>query len=141
MKWMAPGSLGDMGANRQYTFLMYEQPGQFMAKAMPQQGQPINMQDFVQQNGLQNAVAGQTMVVNTQNAAQLGMGSSMSGMPAMPTGAMGMASGTMTGGMSAQTPGSPNAKAAANAASSMHQKACAAGIASAAVAFWMASMV
>lgn len=63
MSWKGPGSLGEAG-DRQYTFLLYEQPGSFTAQGLPQAGQPINVQQFVKQNGLSKAIAGQTILVN-----------------------------------------------------------------------------
>jgi hypothetical protein len=148
MKWMPPGSLGDMVGNRQYTFLMYKQPSTFIAKGLPPSGQMVNMQDFTEQNGLQKAVAGQTMVINKQNAAQLGMGiaSSMSGMPTMPSNGAGIGMGMgmdmasssgmilMTGGMQMPTAGAPNSKVAVNAASNLHGRVCGAAVASAVMA-------
>jgi len=75
MPWMGPGTMGDSGANRQYTFLLYEQPNAFTGQGMPQMGQPVNVQDFVKANGLQKAVAGQTMVVDTGSGSSSGSGS------------------------------------------------------------------
>jgi hypothetical protein len=109
MPWKGPGTLGENG-QRQYTFLMYEQPGAFNGQGMPQNGQPVNVQDFVKQNGLQKAIAGQTMSVNVGQGTGQGSGNS--------TGGNGGDTGNGGGNGGGNPPAAPPAPAAPAAAPS-----------------------
>lgn len=116
MPWKGPGTMGDMGGKRQYTFLMYSQTGDFQAKGMPQPGQSIDMKQFVQQNGLQPAVAGKTVNVDTSS------------------------NGTKSGsaGAPGETGGPDSIKAATGAAASLRSSIYGAGVVSTVFALGMA---
>lgn len=63
--YKAPGSFGETGDNRQYSFLMYTNPGFQLINQLklPEQGKSFDLQKFQSENGLPDASAGVGMVV------------------------------------------------------------------------------
>ncbi|KAL6153194.1 hypothetical protein ACJBU6_08356 [Exserohilum turcicum] len=73
--YIAPGTLGEKG-NRQYSFLMYQNPGAVEITKLKLQGgnATFNVQQFQADNGLDAAVAGVGMVVKLGGKANCGNG-------------------------------------------------------------------
>ncbi|KAL6705540.1 hypothetical protein ACN47E_006657 [Coniothyrium glycines] len=72
--YKAPGSLGEVGDNRQYSFLMYTNPGlkQINQLKLPAEGENFNVKQFQDDNGLPDADAGVGMVVKLGGTADCG---------------------------------------------------------------------
>jgi hypothetical protein len=65
LDYKAPGAFGETGDNRQYTFLMYIQPGRKRIDnlELPAEGEAFDITKFESDNGLKTPVAGVGMVV------------------------------------------------------------------------------
>ena len=65
MEYLAPGALGERGQERQYVFLMYENPQreEIAELRLPGEGEVFDVEAFQGENGLSDAVAGVEMVV------------------------------------------------------------------------------
>ncbi|KAF1851695.1 uncharacterized protein K460DRAFT_270649 [Cucurbitaria berberidis CBS 394.84] len=74
LDYKAPGALGETGDNRQYTFLMYTNPGrkQIDQLQLPAEGENFDVQKFQSDNGLSDAAAGVGMVVKLGGTANCG---------------------------------------------------------------------
>jgi hypothetical protein len=72
--YLAPGSLDEKGDNRQYTFLMYTNPGRDFISSLklPNEGGTFDVQQFQDDNGLGDAEAGVGMVVKLGGEADCG---------------------------------------------------------------------
>jgi len=65
LPYIAPGSLGETGDGRQYSFMMYENPGreEITDLQLPAKGEVFDVKEFEAENGLKDAAAGVAMVV------------------------------------------------------------------------------
>lgn len=65
LEYLAPGALGERGDERQYVFLMYENPqrSEIADLQLPAEGEVFDVKAFQGENGLDDAVAGVGMVV------------------------------------------------------------------------------
>lgn len=63
--YVAPGSVGEKGDNREYSFLMYLNPGrqEITNLQLPGKNEAFDVKKFQNDNGLQDALAGVGMVV------------------------------------------------------------------------------
>jgi hypothetical protein len=73
-KYKAPGSFGETGDNRQYSFLMYINPQrkEIDSLRLPAEGEAFDVQKFQTDNGLQDPFAGVGMVVKLGGQANCG---------------------------------------------------------------------
>jgi hypothetical protein len=76
MEYLAPGALGERGDERQYVFLMYENPqrSEIAELRMPGEGEAFDVKTFQGNNGLDDAVAGVGMVVQLGGTADCDAG-------------------------------------------------------------------
>jgi hypothetical protein len=74
LDYKAPGSLGETGDNRQYSFLMYVNPQrkQIDNLQLPAEGEAFDVKKFQTDNGLQDPTAGVGMVVKLGGQADCG---------------------------------------------------------------------
>ncbi|KAJ4369193.1 hypothetical protein N0V83_006278 [Neocucurbitaria cava] len=74
LDYKAPGSFGETGDNRQYTFLMYTNPArkQIDQLKLPADGENFDVKQFQSDNGLNDASAGVGMVVKLGGTADCG---------------------------------------------------------------------
>lgn len=74
LDYKAPGSFGETGDNRQYTFLMYTNPArkQIDQLKLPAEGENFDVKQFQSDNGLSDASAGVGMVVKLGGTADCG---------------------------------------------------------------------
>jgi hypothetical protein len=65
LDYKAPGAFGEQGDNRQYSFLMYVNPGrkEITDLQLPAEGETFDIAKFESDNGLNPATAGVSMVV------------------------------------------------------------------------------
>ncbi|OCL02638.1 hypothetical protein AOQ84DRAFT_348879 [Glonium stellatum] len=79
--YQAPGAFKETGNGRQYTFLMYSQPGNqnISSLKLPNQGDIVNVKQFQDDNGYQNAQAGIGMVVDLGGTTNCGGAASSGG--------------------------------------------------------------
>lgn len=70
LEYLAPGALGEQGDERQYVFLMYENPqrSEIASLQLPTEGEVFDVKAFQGENGLDDAVAGVGMVVQLGGA-------------------------------------------------------------------------
>ncbi|CAA9960143.1 hypothetical protein PTMSG1_03549 [Pyrenophora teres f. maculata] len=66
LPYIAPGSLGETGDGRQYSFMMYEHRGrkEITELQLPAEGEAFDVKVFQAENGLPDAMAGVAMVVD-----------------------------------------------------------------------------
>ena len=85
--YLAPGSLDEKGDNRQYTFLMYTNPGRdsISSLKLPNEGENFDVQQFQDDNGLGDAEAGVGMVVKLGGEADCGSDAAESLPASLPT--------------------------------------------------------
>jgi hypothetical protein len=76
LEYLAPGALGERGDERQYVFLMYENPqrSEIAELKMPGEGEVFDVKTFQGDNGLDDAVAGVGMVVQLGGTADCDAG-------------------------------------------------------------------
>ncbi|KAF1835741.1 hypothetical protein BDW02DRAFT_476726, partial [Decorospora gaudefroyi] len=74
LDYIAPGSLDETGDNRQYSFLMYRNPGreEITKLKLPAKGEKFDVGQFQDDNGLGDPTAGVGMVVNLGGKADCG---------------------------------------------------------------------
>lgn len=72
--YKAPGALGETGDNRQYSFLLYTNPGrkQIDQLKLPAEGENFDVKQFQDDNGFSDATAGVGMVVKLGGTADCG---------------------------------------------------------------------
>jgi hypothetical protein len=72
--YLPPGAFAEKGDNRQYSFLMYSNPGRdsISSLKLPAEGENFNVQQFQDDNGLGDAEAGLGMVVKLGGEADCG---------------------------------------------------------------------
>jgi hypothetical protein len=83
LEYQAPGSQGEKGDDRQYSFLMYINPGrkQIDQLQLPAQGAAFDAKKFQTENGLTDPAAGVGMVVKLGGQANCGGAAQPSGAP------------------------------------------------------------
>ncbi|KAH7361223.1 hypothetical protein BKA66DRAFT_514721 [Pyrenochaeta sp. MPI-SDFR-AT-0127] len=74
LDYKAPGAFGEAGDNRQYSFLLYTNPGrkQIDQLKLPAEGENFDVKQFQDDNGLSDASAGVGMVVKLGGTADCG---------------------------------------------------------------------
>jgi hypothetical protein len=76
LAYQAPGALGEEGGGRQYSFLMYTQPGndELSDLQIPAEGQPFDVAQFQSDNGFRDPAAGLGMLVDLGGQSNCGGG-------------------------------------------------------------------
>ncbi|EFQ96583.1 hypothetical protein PTT_00415 [Pyrenophora teres f. teres 0-1] len=74
LPYIAPGSLGETGDGRQYSFMMYEHRGrkEITELQLPAEGEAFDVKVFQAENGLPDAMAGVAMVVDLEGEVNCG---------------------------------------------------------------------
>ena len=121
LAYKAPGTLGDTGSTRDYTFLMYQQKDGFKASDMPSLGSTFDIKSFMSSSGLDDALAGIAMSVQVSG----GSNSAASSQGAASSTAQSTAQQTTT----AATPASPSTTIVAPAQPSVVSQATSASAA------------
>ncbi|KAF2850885.1 hypothetical protein T440DRAFT_74267 [Plenodomus tracheiphilus IPT5] len=84
LDYKAPGAFGETGDNRQYSFLLYTNPGrrEITELKLPNEGEAFDVKQFQDDNGLPDASAGVGMVVKLGGDAGCGGGEAANTLPA-----------------------------------------------------------
>ncbi|KAG9205327.1 hypothetical protein G6514_008906 [Epicoccum nigrum] len=109
LDYLAPGALGERGDERQYVFLMYENPqrSEIADLQLPAEGEVFDVKAFQEENGLDDAVAGVNMVVQLGGAVSCDV---EGGADQGPSGGLSSASATTTPeGSATSRPGATSA--------------------------------